>query len=145
MMAAETQTLEMCRLRHTSIDASRNRSEGSMRWWLGISLAVLIPSPAMAIDGLVIGLSEEQLLSCGHSYVGWIQMNDKTFYKFFATSEVQKAARSISLADIQNGCEGIVGIEKGKVTTVETKQLNSSLLSCFACLRLFSDCKYLRR
>ena len=118
-----------------------------MRWWLGISLAVLIPSPAMAIDGLVIGLSQEQLFSCGHSYVGQIQLKDKTFYKFIATSEVKKgaAAGSISFHDIQNGCEGIVGIENGKVTTVEIKQLTSSLLSSFACHILFSDCKFQRR
>jgi hypothetical protein len=122
-------------------------SEGPMRLWLGISLAVLIPSPAMAIDGLVIGLSEEQLLSCGHSYVDQIQLKEKTFYKFVATSEVKKgaAAGDISLHDVQNGCEGIVGIEKGMVTTVEIKQLSSSLLSTFACHILFSDCKFLRR
>lgn len=118
-----------------------------MRWWLGIFLAILIPSPAMAIDGLVIGLSEEQLLSCGHSYVGQIQLKDKTFYKFFATSDVKKVATAgrITLDDIQNGCEGIVGIENGKVTTVETKRLTGSLLSSIACRILFSDCKFLRR
>jgi hypothetical protein len=118
-----------------------------MRWLLGIALAMLIHSPAMAIDGLVMGLSEDQLLSCAHSYVGRIQLNDKTFHKFFAPSEAKMAAaaESISLGHSQNGCEGIVGIENGKVTTVEIKQLNSSLLSCFACLRLFSECKFLRR
>lgn len=118
-----------------------------MRWWLGIYLAVFIPSPAMAIDGLVIGLSQEQLFSCGHSYVGQIRLKDKTFYKFFATSEVKKAATAgrVTHDDIQNGCEGIVGIENGKVTTVETKQMTSSFLSRFACHILFSDCKFLRR
>jgi hypothetical protein len=116
-----------------------------MRWLLGISFAVLFQSPAMAIDGLVIGLSEDQLLACGHSYVGRVQLNDKTFYKFFATSEVKFAAGSTSLDHSQNGCEGIVGIENGKVTTVETKPSTSSLLSRFACRILFSDCKFLRR
>jgi len=118
-----------------------------MRWLLGISLAVLLPSPAMAIDGLIIGLSEDQLLSCGHSYVGQIQLNDKLYYKFYAANEVKKRATTghNSLEDIQAGCEGLVGIENGKVTTVEIKQLNSSVLSSFACHILFSDCKYLRR
>jgi hypothetical protein len=101
----------------------------------------------MAIDGLVIGLIEDQLLSCGHSYVGRIQLNDKTFHKFFATSEGKMAAAAggISLGQSQNGCEGIVGIEDGKVTTVETKQLSSSLISSFACRRHFSQCKFVRR
>ena len=118
-----------------------------MRWWLGISLAVLIHSPAMAVDGLVMGLSEDQLLSCAHSYVGRIQLNDKTFHKFFATSEEKMAAAAggISFSQSPNGCEGIVGIENGKVTSVETKQLSSSLLSSFACRRLFTECKFVRR
>ena len=119
-----------------------------MRWWSGVSLAaVLIHTPAMAGDGLVMGLSEDQLLSCGHLYVGRVQLNGKTFHKFFSASEVKMAAAagSIPLGQSHDGCEGIVGIENGKVTTVETKQLNNSLLSCFACRRIFSDCKFLRR
>jgi hypothetical protein len=116
-----------------------------MRWLLGIALAMLIHSPAMAIDGLVMGLSEDQLLSCAHSYVGRIQLNDKTFHKFFAISEAKIAAAAGGISFSPNGCEGIVGIENGKVTSVETRQLSSSLLSSLACCRLFTECKFLRR
>ena len=118
-----------------------------MRWWLGISLAVLIHSPAMALDGLVMGLSEDQLLSCSQRYIGQVQLNGKTFHRFVATTEVSMAAAvgSVLPSQSQVGCEAIVGIENGKVAKVETKQLNESLLSCFACQRIFSDCKFVRR
>ena len=77
-----------------------------MRWWLGVSLAaVLFHTPAMAGDGLVMGLSEDQLLSCGHLYVGRVQLNGKTFHKFFSASEVKMAAAagSIPRSQSQNG------------------------------------------
>jgi hypothetical protein len=36
-----------------------------MRWWLGVFLAMLIHSPAQAIEGLVIGISADDVLACG--------------------------------------------------------------------------------
>jgi hypothetical protein len=119
-----------------------------MRWWLGVSLAaVLAHSPAVAGDGLVMGLSEAQLLSCGQFLVGQMQRDGKTFYKFaqVLTNEGSKAVPAGLIGEQRDGCEASVGIENDRVATVETKQFSGSLLSCFACLRLFAECKYLRR
>jgi hypothetical protein len=119
-----------------------------MRWWFGIFLAALVASPAAAIEGLVIGISADEVLSCGSFFVGEVHREGKTFYKFaqVLTSEGSKPAPAgLPVSEYQNGCEASVGIENGRVTSVTTKQFSDSLMACFACMRLFSECKYLRR
>jgi hypothetical protein len=119
-----------------------------MRWWLGVALvAVLTPSPVVAGEGLIIGLSVDQLLSCGNFLVGPVQLSGRTFYKFATTIDISVAvaAGTIPQSESPMGCEAIVGFENGKVTTAEIRRLSRSPLACAACDRLFSDCKYLRR
>ena len=119
-----------------------------MRWWLGVAfVAILTPSQAVAGEGLIIGLSADQLISCGNFLVGPMQLNGRTFYKFATTIDVSMAvaAGTIPLGQSQMGCEAIVGIENGKVTTAEIRRFGRSPLACAACDRLFADCKYLRR
>jgi hypothetical protein len=63
-----------------------------MRWWFGIILAAMVNSPAAAIEGLVIGISAEEVLACGKFFVSQAQHDGKTFYKFaqVLTSEGSK-------------------------------------------------------
>ena len=118
-------------------------------WWLAIFIALLTCSPAIAGEGLIKGLSEDDLLSCGLFFIDRTQRDGKTFYRFAQTLTAQGTSRAIPaslfLGEHPDGCEASVGIEDGKVATMETKQFSGSLLACFACLRIFSECKYLRR
>ena len=119
-----------------------------MRWGFIVFLVLLTCSPAIAGEGLVKGLSEDELLSCSQFFIGRIQRDGKTFYRFAQTLTPQGTGRAIPaslfLGEQPNGCEASVGIENGKVATVETKQFSNSLLAS-RMLAKFSECKYLRR
>jgi hypothetical protein len=91
----------------------------------------------------IIGLAEEELISCAGFPVAQMQVNGKTFYKFEVTSEggaAVPAGNIVVFGKRRNGCEATVGIENGHVATIKTKRLNRSLPSILACKKLFADC-----
>ena len=102
------------------------------------------PSLVMAGETKIVGLSEDELISCAGFPAGQMQLNGKTFYKFSSTSDggaAFPAGGIILFGRHQNGCEATVGVENEKVVSVKTKRLNWSLPSLTACNRLFSGCK----
>ena len=110
------------------------------------SLAVLVVAPPLAMGGeaKIVGLSEDELISCAGFPTAQMQLNGKTFYKFTSTSEggaAFPAGGFVLFGRHQNGCEATVSVENGRVVSVKTKRLNWSLPSLTACSRLFSGCK----
>jgi hypothetical protein len=99
--------------------------------------------PALANDGLVVGLTADQLLSCGRYFVESKQLEGKTLLKFSSALEGSAVVQAAS--DQSDGCEATVTIENGKAVALQTRQFDESVLSCFACQQVFSECKYLRR
>ena len=109
-------------------------------------LVVTVATPSLVLAGEtnIVGLSEEELISCAGFPTAQMQLNGKTFYKFSTISESGAAVPAggiVIFGKRQNGCEATVGVENGKVVSVKTKRLNWSLPSLTACNRLFSGCK----
>ena len=110
-----------------------------------VLLVVSIVTPSLVKAGEVelVGLTEDELISCAGFPAVQMQLKGKTFYKFSTISESGAAVPAggiVIFGKRQNGCEATVGVENGKVVSVKTKRLNWSLPSLTACSRLFSGC-----
>jgi hypothetical protein len=117
-------------------------------WWAGCFLALLIHAPATAGQGLVVGLSADELLGCSPEPTAMTQLNGKSIYEFVLTSDVSGVLPAVNvqpLGQSQFGCRATVEIENGKVVAASLQKLGRSPLACFVCYNLFSECKYIRR
>ena len=111
---------------------------------LALVVSLVEPSWAMAGERQIVGLSEDELISCAGFPTDQMQLKGKTFYKFSTISESGTAVPAggiVVFGKRQNGCEATVSVVNGRVVAVKTKRLNWSLPSLTACSRLFSACK----
>ena len=106
--------------------------------------SLITPSLVKAGEAELVGLTEDELISCAGFPAAQMQLKGKTFYKFSTISESGAAVPAggiVIFGKRQNGCEATVSVENGRVVAVKTKRLNWSLPSLTACSRLFSACK----
>lgn len=76
-------------------------------------VSVVTSSLVTAGESKIVGLSEDELISCAGFPAGQMQLNDKTFYKFASTSEggaAFPAGGIVLFGRHQNGCEATVGV-----------------------------------
>ena len=90
----------------------------------------------------LIGLSEEQLISCAGIPAGQMVSGNSTFFQYGEFNErgaFVPLGNTLFLTKRQRGCQAIVTLHNGVVTkvTLKTKGLISGPL---ACQRIFSDC-----
>ena len=112
--------------------------------FFALMASVVTPSWVSAGESNIVGLSEDELISCAGFPTAQMQLKGKTFYKFSTISESGAAVPTggiVIFGKRQNGCEATVSVENGRVVAVKTKRLNWSLPSLTACSRLFSACK----
>ena len=105
--------------------------------------AALVEKPAIAgqSDNL-IGLSEEELISCAGIPAGQMVSGPSTFHQYGEFSErgaFVPLGNTLFLTKRQRGCQAVITLQNGYVTkvTVKTKGLISGPL---ACQRIFSAC-----
>lgn len=116
-----------------------------MRMLLLLIIASLVTSSLVeAGENEIVGLTEDELISCAGFPTAQMELKGKTFYKFSTISESGAAVPAggiVIFGKRQNGCEATVSVVNGRVVAVKTKRLNWSLPSLTACSRLFSACK----
>ena len=90
----------------------------------------------------LIGLTEEQLLSCAGIPAGSMAAGATTFFQYGEFNEhgqIIGMGSNLFVAKRQKGCQAAVSLKGGKVVkvTLKTKGL---LTGPLACDRIFSDC-----
>ena len=141
--------IEPCLLLRFIIDyaISLRRAE----WQLNRSLAIhliaigtaLFAQPALAGQSdKLIGLSEEQLVSCAGIPAGQMVSGNSTFFQYGEFNErgaFVPLGNTLFITKRQKGCQAIITLQNGVVTKVmlKTKGLISGPL---ACQRIFSEC-----
>ena len=107
-------------------------------------VSIVSTSLVKAGEAEVVGLTEDELISCAGFPTAQMGLKGKTFYKFSTISESGAAVPTggmVIFGKRQNGCEATVSVVNGRVVAVKIKRLNWSLPSLTACSRLFSACK----
>ena len=104
---------------------------------------LIIAQPTSAGQGdNLIGLSEEQLISCAGIPAGQMVSGQSTFFQYGEFNErgaFIPLGNTLYLTKRLKGCQAVVTLQNGYVTkvTVKTKGLISGPL---ACQRIFSGC-----
>lgn len=103
----------------------------------------LFAQPALADQSdKLIGLSEEQLISCAGIPAGQMVSGNSTFFQYGEFNErgaFVPLGNTLFITKRQKGCQAIVTLQNGVVTKVmlKTKGLISGPM---ACQRIFSEC-----
>lgn len=90
----------------------------------------------------LIGLTEEQLLSCAGIPVGTMVSGATTFFQYGEFSErgqIMALGDSLFVAKRQKGCQAIVSLRNGRVVNVTLKK-KGLIRGPMACERIFSGC-----
>jgi hypothetical protein len=120
-------------------------------WQLKRSLAIhliaisitLFAQPALADQSdKLIGLSEEQLVSCAGIPAGQMVSGNSTFFQYGEFNErgaFVPLGNTLFITKRQKGCQAVITLQNGVVTKVmlKTKGLISGPM---ACQRIFSEC-----
>ena len=103
----------------------------------------LFAQPAVADQGdKLVGLSEEQLVSCAGIPAGQMVSGNSTFFQYGEFNErgaLVPLGNTLFITKRQKGCQAVITLQNGVVTKVmlKTKGLISGPM---ACQRIFSDC-----
>lgn len=104
---------------------------------------ILFASTALADQSdKLIGLSEEQLVSCAGIPAGQMVSGNSTFFQYGEFNErgaFVPLGNTLFITKRQKGCQAVITLQNGVVTKVmlKTKGLISGPM---ACQRIFSEC-----
>lgn len=126
----------------------RLRYTVKMSLWVGLPfLAVLLFIGFVRADPTqkLMGLSEEELISCAGIPAAQMTNGQKTFYQYNELSErgtgIMIDEDTIISSKKQKGCQALITIESGRVSKVMLKK-QGWLSGSRACERIFSECPH---
>ena len=103
----------------------------------------LFAEPAVADQGdKLVGLSEEQLLSCAGIPAGQMVSGNSTFFQYGEFNErgaFVPLGNTLFITKRQKGCQAIITLQNGVVAKVMLKT-NGLFTGPMACQRIFSEC-----